>query len=440
MGFAAIHGENSDLLRAADLTLDRFLSPDLLTSVDTIGPLDSGDPQYVVLTGANGFLGRFLCLEWLERMATRGGRLACICRGRDRDDAASRLRKAFDSGDEGLLARFDELAAKHLDVFAGDLGQKMLGLDQEAWDTLAARADLIVHPAALVNHRLSYRQLFQPNVVGTAEIIALALTGHRKRIVNISTIAAARSASGSLVSEQSDVRAAIPVWSVSDDDQYAGGYAASKWAAEVLLRDAAERFGIPVANFRANMILAHRDYPGQLNVPDIFTRFVVSLILTGIAPASFYTGDARRAHYEGLPADFVARAVAGIGEACRTGFHTFHVVNPHDDGISLDTFVDWIEAEGHAIERLADYANWRARFEQSLRSLPESLRAGTSLPVISMFDAPTPVAAETDAAPDFVDAVARILGEGSLPHLDRALIRKYLSDIEHLGLVEAQAG
>lgn len=430
-GFGAVHGDGCDKLLASALTLDRFLPATLLADADANRPLPEGRPQYVVLTGANGFLGRFLCLEWLERMAGTDGRVACICRGKDREDAANRLREAFDSGDKELLARFDELARDHLDVFAGDLGQKWLGLDQETWDTLAARADLIVHSAALVNHRLPYRQLFQPNVVGTSEIIGLALTGRRKRIINISTIAAARSASGDLISEQSDIRAAIPKWQLGGEDDYAQGYAASKWAAEALLRDAAERFGIPVVNFRSNMILAHRVFRGQLNVPDIFTRWVISLVLTGVAPASFYAGSATHAHYEGLPVDFVARAVVGIGEEFREGFHTFHAVNPHDDGISLDSFVDWIAAAGHSIQRLADFADWRTRFEQALSALPENLRARSSLPVISMFDAPTPVAAKHQIlAPDFVAAVDQALEKGAIPHLDHAFINKYLEDIK----------
>ena len=40
------------------------------------------------------------------------------------------------------------------------------------------------------------------------------------------------------------------------------------------------------------MILAHTRYAGQLNVPDAFTRLILSLLATGIAPRSFYETDA----------------------------------------------------------------------------------------------------------------------------------------------------
>ena len=40
------------------------------------------------------------------------------------------------------------------------------------------------------------------------------------------------------------------------DDSYANGYGNSKWAGEVLLREAHDLSGLPVAVFRCDMILA----------------------------------------------------------------------------------------------------------------------------------------------------------------------------------------
>ena len=54
--------------------------------------------------------------------------------------------------------------------------------------------DLIVHPAALVNHVLPDDQLFGPNVVGTAELIRLAITSRIKPFTYLSTVAVALSA------------------------------------------------------------------------------------------------------------------------------------------------------------------------------------------------------------------------------------------------------
>lgn len=74
----------------------------------------------------------------------------------------------------------------------------------------------------------------------------------------------------------------------SVDESYANGYANSKWAGEVLLREAHDLCELPVAVFRSDMMLAHSQYLGQLNVSDMFTRLISSLLATGIAPGSFY--------------------------------------------------------------------------------------------------------------------------------------------------------
>ena len=73
-------------------------------------------------------------------------------------------------------------------MLAGDKGEANLGLAQATWQRLADTVDLIVDPAALVNHVLPYSQLFGPNVVGTAELIRIALTTRIKPFVYVSTI------------------------------------------------------------------------------------------------------------------------------------------------------------------------------------------------------------------------------------------------------------
>jgi len=360
----------------------------------------------------------------------------CIARGESAVVARSRVLESLESGDAALSARLRELAERHLEVLAGDLGEAELGLTVAEWQRLAEEVDLIVHPAAFVNHVLPYQQLFAANVVGTAELIRLALSQRLKPIHNVSTVAAAMVPGGGVLAEADDVRKATPVRRLNTE-RYADGYAHSKWAAEVLLREAADRFALPVAVFRSDMILAHRRYAGQLNVPDMFTRWLFSIAVTGLAPRSFYTAATAPPHYDGLPVDFTAGAIAALG-ACHTeGYVTYHVVNPHDDGISLDTFVDWAIEEGCAIRRVEDYADWYRRFETALRALPERQRAQSSLPLLHQMREPMPpTRGAVVAATGFREAVRRIgVGpERDIPHLSRELIRKYLADLRLLGL------
>ena len=150
-------------------------------------PAPSGSTETVLLTGATGFLGRRLTLEWLQRQADSGGKLICIARGADAEQARERIESALDTDPE-LIDLFRTLAADHLEVLPGDLGEPNLGLDDATWNRLADTVDLIVHPAAHVNHVLPYNQLFGANVVGTAELIRLALTTKLKPINYVSSM------------------------------------------------------------------------------------------------------------------------------------------------------------------------------------------------------------------------------------------------------------
>jgi fatty acid CoA ligase FadD9 len=433
--FATVHGQGATQVRASDLTLDKFIDAKTLADATTL-PRTTGVPNTVLLTGANGWLGRFLMLEWLERLSQTGGKLITVVRGRDAAQATKRLRRAFDSGDPELLRRFRELAADHLEVLAGDIGEPDLGLDTATWDRLAHSVDLIVHPAALVNHVLPYTQLFGPNVVGTAELIRLAITDRIKPITYLSTVVVAMTVD--TFAEDGDIREISPVRAI--DDTYANGYGNSKWAGEVLLREAHDLCGLPVAVFRCDLILAHTRYTGQLNLPDAFTRLIFSLLATGIAPRSFYETDAdghrSRAHYDGLPVDFVAEAITALGVQADEGFHSYDVMNPYDDGVSLDTFVDWLIDAGHKIQRIDDYADWLTRFETALRALPD--RQQSVLPLLNAYAKPEkPIRGAIAPTEVFHAAVraAKVGADKDIPHLSRHLIDKYVSDLQHLGVI-----
>ncbi|SCK08443.1 carboxylic acid reductase [Streptomyces sp. WMMB 322] len=439
--FAAVHGADADEARAGDLNLSALVDTEVTDAAQALPRQDPGEPvRTVLLTGANGYLGRFLCLEWLERLADCGGTLICIVRGSGTEAARRRLDAAFDSGDPELLARYRKSAAGRLRVLAGDIAERNLGLDEETWTGLAADVDLVVHPAALVNHVLPYEQLFGPNVTGTAELIRLAVTTRVKRFVFLSSLAVGTQLADAPLPEDADIRTAVPARRL--DGAYAGGYGTSKWAGEVLLREAHDRWGLPCAVFRSDMILAHSEYRGQLNVPDLFTRLLLSVAATGIAPRSFYrtgAGDGRpRARFHGLPADFTAEAVTTIGERAVDGFHTYNVVNAQDHGVSLDVFVDWLRQCGRRIQRIDDYDEWFARFGTALRGLPQEQRRHSLLPLMDAFREPQrPVPAQGVAAGRFGAAVrdAGVGGDGEIPVLRPSLAAKYITDLEHAGLL-----
>jgi fatty acid CoA ligase FadD9 len=439
--FAEVHGQGAEVVRARDLTIERFLDEGEIEAASRATPASALPTcaRVVLLTGANGFLGRFLLLELLSRVPGDGGKVICVVRAPTGAATAERLAESF-QGDPALWARFQELAGHdRLEVLAGDLMKPRLGLTPAVHGRLAREVDAIVHDGALVNHVLSYAQLFEPNVIGTMEVIRLALRERIKSIGYVSTVGV-----GSGLTRREPVREdedGRSLWKERPiDSGYAVGYSTSKWACEVLLRDLADRLQVPVSVFRCSMIMAHREYAGQVNATDLITRLFVGLVSTGLAPRSFYEGNRRAAHFDGVPVDFVAGAIATVASRRALGYATYHVVNPYwDDGVSLDVMVDWIQAAGYPLERVPAYAGWLRRFKERLDALGPAEKQRSPLAILGAWAQRRSPARELrfDAA-HLQARLAELSGDASvaIPHLTEHLIHKTLRDMAALGLIE----
>ncbi len=243
-----------------------------------------------------------------------------------------------------------------------------------------------------------------------------------------------------MFTEDADVRVISATRKINDS--YANGYGNSKWAGEVLLREAHDLCGLPVAVFRCDMILADTTYAGQLNVPDMFTRLMLSLVATGIAPGSFYEldadGDRQRAHYDGLPVGFIADAISTLGAQVVDGYQTYHVMNPYDDGIGLDEYVDWLIDAGYPIHRIPAYHAWLQRFDTALRALPDKQRQASLLPLLHNYQRPEePICGSMAPTDRFRAAVqeAKVGPDKDIPHVTAPIIVKYITDLQLLGLL-----
>jgi thioester reductase-like protein len=182
---------------------------------------------------------------------------------------------------------------------------------------------------------------------------------------------------------------------------------------------------------------------------------ILSVVATGVAPGSFYQldgdGNRQRAHFDGLPVEFVAEAIATLSVQVVDGVHTYHVMNPHDDGIGLDEYVDWLIDAGYPIQRIGDIGEWSQRFETSLRALPDRQRRH-SLLWASRLDNSNPLhfqAAEprpgSHALTDRFRAAVQEAKIGpdkndpDIPHVTAAIIVKYVTDLQLLGLLAPTA-
>jgi fatty acid CoA ligase FadD9 len=169
---------------------------------------------------------------------------------------------------------------------------------------------------------------------------------------------------------------------------------------------------------------------------------MLSLVATGIAPGSFYELDAdgnrQRAHYDGLPVEFIAESISSLGAQVVDGFQTYHVMNPYDDGIGFDEYVDWLIDAGYSIQRVGDYGTWLQRFETTLRALPERQRQYSLLPLLHNYQKPqAPLNGSMAPTDRFRAAVqeAKIGPDKDIPHVSQPVIVKYVTDLQLLGLL-----
>jgi fatty acid CoA ligase FadD9 len=116
---------------------------------------------------------------------------------------------------------------------------------------------------------------------------------------------------------------------------------------------------------------------------------------------------------------------------------TFNVFNDHDDGISLDSFVDWVESAGYPVERVRDHKQWLQRFEAKLSTLTEAQRQHSSINILGYFRQPHPAHPPKYGCEHFAAGVRELAIGPNVPHLSEAYIHKYLDDMRRLGLIGA---
>ena len=113
-------------------------------------------------------------------------------------------------------------------------------------------------------------------------------------------------------------------------------------------------------------------------------------------------------------------------------------MNPYDDGIGLDEYVDWLIDAGYRIDRVADYGEWLQRFETSMRTLPDRQRQASLLPLLRSYAQPaTPLRGSFATTDRFRAAVqeAKVGPDKDIPHVTAEIILKYITDLQLLRLL-----
>lgn len=249
----------------------------------------SGPASDILLTGATGFLGPFLVHSLLGRTSYT---LHALVRA---TDAAHGLDRIIASLHRARLWSPDleaEVRAR-VRVICGDLAEPNLGIGEAAFRRLAGSVDAIVHNGALVNYVRTYDALRGPNVLGTHELLRLAMTAHRKTFHLVSSTFIYGWSTEPVVGE----------WDANT--KMSGldfGYSQTKWVAEQLVL-AAQRQGLDVRIFRPSLISPTR--AGFGSEDDILVRLTAFMIEHGLAVNALN-------QLSMLPADLIADHIVAL--------------------------------------------------------------------------------------------------------------------------------
>lgn len=210
----------------------------------------------------------------------------------------------------------------------GDLTRPRFGLDDDGWRMLTAEIDTIYHCGAVVHLLQTYDELKAANVGGTETVLDLMAQGRPKRLHYASTLSVfvGTDCNQGCLSEDDDLGRVRHVY---------GGYAQTKFAAEVLVRSSGPasiyRFGLLTADTR------HGRFPER----DWLTRFVRETVRTRHVPRQ-----ALSLQVDVTPVDYAADAMVHL--SIHGPATTYHVASPQPATVA--DLVEALRRAGHPID------------------------------------------------------------------------------------------
>lgn len=308
-------------------SLEQILA-DAVLDADIYPPPDiaSGPSNTAMITGATGFLGRYVLARLLQHTDQD---LILLARSKADQTAQDRVK--------AILAEIDIDLGDYGDrvqILEGDVGQDDFGLDPVTYQACANAVVAIYHRSAAVDWVRDYGRLRRVNVEGVRHMIRFACTARRKRIVFSSSIAVCMF--NTPHGEMSEYTPVLP--HIADMPL---GYARSKAVAESLLHQCADR-GVPVTVVRPPLISGH-SISGHSNPSDIFAALLEASIVTGQGPDTDWIFDI-------TPVDYVAQVLTDVPQ----GRQTWQVLNlKQGNAHSWENLLTWINLHGYRVRRVA---------------------------------------------------------------------------------------
>ena len=265
--------------------------------------------QTILMTGVTGFLGVHVAKELLD---TTKARIICIVRGKNEQMAKQRFLNCWHYY---FKSKYED---SRIQVFAGDISLKRLGLKDEAYQC-CNQCDAILNCAADVRFFQDYRISQRTNVLGVEHIIFFA-EQNRLPIYHIST----ESVSGD-ITEQPILQNEFTENVLYIGQEYKeNAYVHSKFEAERLLIDASRK-GLSTTIYRiGNLTGRYQDGRFQTNIwENYFYNGLRFMLQTGLA-----LKERSNDEIEMTPVDTCASAIVRLMLHGQTG-KAYHVWNHH---------------------------------------------------------------------------------------------------------------
>ena len=147
-------------------------------AVTNASPADAVSPadfRRVLVTGATGFIGRFLVRDLLAHDA--GLHVHCLVRAETRDEGLGRLRAKMEHAET-----WEDEFAPRLHVHTGDIAQTRLGLTRTDFGDLCGKIDAVYHLAATLSLATSYVAIRRVNTTSLRNVLELCLHKRYKHL------------------------------------------------------------------------------------------------------------------------------------------------------------------------------------------------------------------------------------------------------------------
>ncbi len=304
-------------------TLRRFVR----TAIERRSPADPASPadfRAVLLTGATGFIGRFLLRDLLQRENLT---VHCLVRAENEERGFERLRDALQHAEI-----WDEAFAPRIRVVVGDIGQSRFGLSDAEFSDLCWRIDAVYHLAADISLATSYVAIRKRNTLSLRNVLELCLRQRFKHLFFASTMAVFPqyffafanefrrcSVERQMQPDLAGMKKMFPLGLL--------GYPWSKLTSEQVLLFA-QQVGVPLAIFRLPQTAVSTT--GYIQPNDLTMRILAAVLDCESMPEGFTF----RSNHEAV--DTVSEAYAAISLNPARRFTIYHCCNPQLEYYNLE--------------------------------------------------------------------------------------------------------